>query len=93
MVLVGDGRPEKRHDPVAHQPVDSALVELNGRHHAVENRIEQTAGIIRIAVGHELRRSHDVREEHRDLLALVVESGRKAGDIAGWHDRVERSPG
>jgi hypothetical protein len=82
VVLIGDGRSEKRHDPVAHPPVDGALVKLNGRRHPVANRLEQTSDIIRIAVGHEHGRAGDVREEHGDLLALVVESARNAGSAA-----------
>jgi hypothetical protein len=39
MVLVGDGRPEQRHDPVAHDLVDGTLVAMNGLHHPLEHRV------------------------------------------------------
>jgi hypothetical protein len=63
--------------------MDGAFVTPNDCLHSVENRLEQTAVTIRIAVSDELRRRDDVREQHSDLLAFVVESCRKAGDAAG----------
>jgi hypothetical protein len=65
----------KRHDAVAHQPVDGSFVKPNGRDHPVENRIEQTARIIRIAVGDELRRADDVRKQQGDVLTLLLSAG------------------
>src|SRR5215510_9661392 len=40
MVLVCNGRAEERHDSVAHDLVDSALVAMNGLHHSLEYGVE-----------------------------------------------------
>ena len=73
VVFVGDRRTEERHDPVAHDLVDGALVAVDGLHHQLEDRIENPAGLLRIAVGEQLHRALEVGEEHRDLLALAFE--------------------
>ena len=39
MILVGDGRPEEGHDPVAHDLVHSALVAVHCFHHPFEHRV------------------------------------------------------
>ena len=33
MVFVGEGRPEQRHDAIAHDLVDRALIAVDGGHH------------------------------------------------------------
>ena len=73
MVLVGHGRAEERHDPVAHDLVDGALVAVDGLHHPLEDRIEELPGLLGVAVGQQLHRALEVGEEDRDLLALAFE--------------------
>ena len=51
MILVGDGRPEQRHDPVAHHLVHGPLVAVDRLHHALEHRVEELARFLGIAVG------------------------------------------
>ena len=72
VVLVGQGRAEERHDPVAHHLVDSALVAVHGLHHDLEDGVEELARLLRIAVSQELHRALYVGEEHRDLLPLAL---------------------
>jgi hypothetical protein len=50
MILVGDRRAEKRHNPVAHYPVHGALVAVHRFDHALEHRIEQLLRVLGIAV-------------------------------------------
>ena len=51
MVLVRERRPEQRHDAVAHHLVDGALVTVDGLHHVLEDRVEELACLLGIAVG------------------------------------------
>jgi hypothetical protein len=80
VVFIGYGRSKKHHDPVAHPAMDGPVVTANDGLHSVENRLEQTAVTVRITVSHELRRRGDVRKEHSDLFAFVVEFAGKAAD-------------
>ena len=73
VVLVGEGRAEQRHDPVAHDLVHRALVVVDGVHHPLEDRVQQRPRLLGIPVGQELQRAPEVGEEHRDLLALAFE--------------------
>ena len=74
MILVGQRRAEQRHDAVAHDLVDGALVAVDGLHHAFEDGIEELARLLGVAVGEQLHRALEVGEEHGDLLALAFES-------------------
>jgi hypothetical protein len=78
VILVGQGRPEQGHDPVAHHLVHRALVAVDGVHHVFEERVEQLLRLLGIAVGEQLHRALEIREEHGDVLALAV-PGRAAG--------------
>ena len=83
MVLVGDGRPEQRHDPVAHHLVHGSLVAVDSRHHALEHRVEELARLLGIAVGQELHRALEVRKQHRHLLALAFQRASRGEDLLG----------
>src|SRR5256712_3092447 len=80
VVLVSEGRAEERHDPIAHDLVLRALVAVDGLHHSLEQRIEDLARLLGIAVGEELHRALHISEQHRDLLALALESGLRRED-------------
>ena len=73
MILVRQRRAEERHDPVAHHLVDGALVAVHRVHHALEHRVEELARLLGIAVGQQLHRALEVREQHGDLLALAFQ--------------------
>jgi len=55
---------------------------VDGVHHALEDRIEETTCIIRITTRDKLRGSFDVCEKDRDLLSLVL-------DCVGSENSVE----
>jgi hypothetical protein len=57
MVFMSQRRAEERHDPIAHDLVDSALVAMDGLHHQLEHRVEDFARLLRIAVGEQLHRA------------------------------------
>src|SRR5207244_889018 len=81
VILVGDRRAEERHDPVAHDLVDRALVAVDRLHHPLEDGVEDPARLFRIAVGEELHRALDVGEEHGHQLALALELGTRGEDF------------
>ena len=75
VVFVGHRRPEQRHDAIAHDLVDGALVVMDGLHHALEHGVEELPGLLGVAVGEQFHRALQVGEEHRHLLALALEGG------------------
>jgi hypothetical protein len=73
VVFTGKRRTEQRHDAVAHDLIDSALVVMDGVHHQREDRVDELARVFGIAVSEQLHGAFDVGEEHRDLFALALE--------------------
>jgi hypothetical protein len=51
VILVSDWCTEQRHDPVAHDLIDSALVTMDRLHHVLEYGVEQLPGLLGISVG------------------------------------------
>ena len=83
MILVSHGSAEQSHDPVAHHLVDGALVVVDGFHHALEDGVEEPPRFLGITVGEQLHRALQVREEHRDLLALTFQGRLRGQDLLG----------
>jgi hypothetical protein len=83
MVLVGERRAEERHDSVPHHPVDGALVVMHRLHHLFEDRIEDPAGLFRIAVGEEFHGALEIGEQYGHLLALAFKRGLGREDLLG----------
>ena len=83
MVLMGERRAEQRHDAVAHDLVDRALVAVDGLHHQLEDRVENRARLLGIAVGEQLHGALEVSEEDGDLLALALEGCPRREDSLG----------
>jgi hypothetical protein len=81
VILVGQRGAEERHDPVAHDLVDRALVAMHGLHHAFEDGVEELARVLGIAVGEQLHRALQIGEEDRDLLALPFERALRGEDL------------
>ncbi len=81
MILVRQWRAEERHDPITHDLVDRALVEVNGFHHEREHRVENRASLLWIAIGQELHRALHVREENGHLLALSFQDLAQGEDL------------
>jgi hypothetical protein len=72
VVLVGQRRPEQRHDPVAHHLVDRALVAVDGLHHQLEDGVEDLASLFRVTIRQQFHRALQIGEQHGDLLALTL---------------------
>jgi hypothetical protein len=83
VVLMRDRRAEQRHDAVAQDAVDGALVAVDAVHHRAERRIQDSPGILRIGVLDQRERALDVGEQHRDLLAFAFQRGARAEDPLG----------
>jgi hypothetical protein len=62
MVLVRDRRAEQRHDPIAHHPVDRALVAMHGIHHDADRAVEDAARFFRVGAFDDREGAFDVRE-------------------------------
>ena len=73
VVLVGQRRAKESHDPVAHHLVDGALVVMHRLDHVLEHGVEQALRLLGVAVGEQLHRTLQVREQDRHLLALALE--------------------
>src|SRR6516225_3124162 len=80
VVLVGQWRPEERHDPIPCHLVDRALVAMDRLHHVLEDWVQELSGLLGIAVRQQLHRSLRVGEEDRDLLPLALERGLRRQD-------------
>ena len=81
MVLVGERGAEQRHDPVAHDLVDGALVVVDGFHHPLEHGVEDLARLLGITVGEQLHGAFQIGEEHGDLLALALQRALRRKDL------------
>jgi hypothetical protein len=80
---MGHRRAEQRHDPVAHDLVDRALVAVDGLHHPLEHRVQELGGLLGVPVGQQLHRPLEVGEEEGDLLALAFEGALGSEDLLG----------
>ena len=83
VVLVGQGRSEQRHDPVAQHLADRPLIAMDGFHHPLQDRIENPARFLRVAIGDQFHRSLHIGEQHGNLLALALLGGLRREDHLG----------
>ena len=83
VVLVGDRRPEQRHDPVPGELVDGALEAVHARAQDREEAIHDPPPLLGVALLGELHRAHHIREQHRHLLALALQGGAAGADLLG----------
>jgi hypothetical protein len=83
VVLMGQRRAEERHDAVTHHLVNGSFVAVNGLNHLLENRVQNSACFLRVAVGEQLHRALEVGEEPGDLLALTFERSLGRQDLLG----------
>ena len=81
VVLLGQWGAEERHDAVAHHLVHRALIAVHGLPHALQHRVQQLACLLRVALGEQLQRALEVREEHGDLLAFPLERALRGQDL------------
>jgi hypothetical protein len=75
VILVRQRRAKERHDAVAHDLVDGALVTVDGLHHVLDDRVEELPRLLRVAVGQQLHRALQVGKQNGDLLALTLQRG------------------
>jgi hypothetical protein len=83
VVLVCDRRAEERHDAVAGVLVDGALEAVHAVGQDLEEAVEDPVPRLGIDSLGELHRALHVREHHRHLLALALESGLRVQDLVG----------
>jgi hypothetical protein len=76
MVLMGNRRPEERHDAVTDDLIDRAFIAMYRLHHALQHRVDKCPCVFGIAVGQQLHRSLQVGEEHGHLLTLAFEASK-----------------
>jgi hypothetical protein len=83
VVLVGDRRAEERHEAIAEELIDGALVAVDlGEAEGEEPVQEVVHGLGAQAFG-QGRGVGDVAEEHGDLLALALEGAAQGEDLVG----------
>ena len=83
VVLVGDRRPEQRHDAVAHHLVDGALVVMDGLHHPLEDRVEELPRLLGVPVGEQLHRPLRSAKSTVTCLRSPFEGGLRGEDLLG----------
>jgi hypothetical protein len=80
-VFGNDRCPKERHDAVAHDLVDGAFITVHGRHHALQDRIEELPGLFRVTLRQEFHRAFEVRKQPGDLLTLAFEGAFGGEDL------------
>ena len=73
MVLVRDRSAEDCEDAVAGGLCNVAAVAMHRRHHKLQHRVDDRAGLLGIEIAHQLRRALDVGEQGGDRFALAFE--------------------
>ena len=71
VVLVRDRRTEQGHDAVALHSVDGTFVAADRIDHRIERRTQPQLRFFRVEILDQIRRTLDVSEQNRDLLALA----------------------
>src|SRR4029453_11836747 len=90
VVLVREGDAECRHHGIASELLDRSAVRLDAAGDAVEEGRDPAAGDLGVLSGHELGRSHEVREQHSCELSLHAEI---LGTAAGARTAAEAAYG
>ena len=83
VVLVGDGGAEERHDAVAEELVDRALVAVHLGQHEVEGAAHEPVHLLGVEALGQRGEPRDVHEEHGHLLALALERAARREDLLG----------
>jgi hypothetical protein len=81
MVFMRQGRAKQRHDAVTHDLVHGALKAVHGFHHALQHRIEELAGLLRVAVSQQFHGAFEVGKEHGHELALAFQRRARGEDF------------
>jgi hypothetical protein len=83
VILVGDGRPEDRHDPIAGELIDRPLETVHAVGEDLEEAVHDPIPLFWIDLLAELHRALHVSEEHRHLLPLAFEGAARREDPLG----------
>jgi hypothetical protein len=83
VVLVGDRRPEERHDPVTCVLVHSPFESVHPLGQDLEEAIHDPVPLLGVELLLELHGALDVGEQDRDLLPLTLEGGLGLEDLVG----------
>src|SRR5262249_45843486 len=83
VVLVGDRGAEDRHDAVPGELVDRTLEPVNPVGEDLEEAVHDPIPLLGIDLLAEVHRPFEICEEHRDLLALALESAARGEDLLG----------
>ncbi len=70
VVLLGDGRAEQRHDPIAQHLGHGALPAAHRLDHVLDDLVEERRGLLGVVARQHRHRRGDVGEEDADVLAL-----------------------
>jgi hypothetical protein len=81
VVLMGDGRAEQRHEPVAEELIDGTLVAVNLAEHQLEGTVHESVDVLGIEPFGQRGEAGDVDEEHGDEFALTFERGPRGEDL------------
>ena len=73
MILVCDGGAKQRHDAVAQELVDRALVAMHLAQHQLQRPAHDRVHLLGVQALGQRGGAHHVHEEHRDQLALALE--------------------
>ena len=73
VVLMRQGSAKQRHNAIAHDLIDRALIAMHGGHHAFQHRIEELPGFLRVTVSEEFHGALEIGKQHRDLFALAFQ--------------------
>ena len=91
VVLVCDRRAEQRHDAVAGELVDGALEAVDALAQDREEALQDPSPFLGVASLGQLHRTHHVREEDGDLLALALERFAPRADLLREVVRSQRA--
>ena len=83
VVLVRDRRAEQRHETVAQELIDGALVAMDLSQRAVEEAAQQRVHFVGAELLGERRRTDDVAEQHGHRLALALQGAARREDLFG----------
>jgi hypothetical protein len=81
MVLMRDRRPEQRHEPIAEELVDRALITVHLGQRGLEEPVDHQVELLRAQLRRQRTRAHDVAKQHAHLLALTLDSTADGQDL------------
>jgi hypothetical protein len=73
VILMRNGSAKESHNAIAHDLIHCAFIAVYSSHHTFQDRIEELAGLLRIAVSEQLQRALEVCKQDGDLFPLPFE--------------------